>query len=103
LNLTSDLTSVSPTTAVPTEAPLVVLSLPGPDPPTLLLANRTDQGVLLQWAPPEAPASPLTGYVLQGRREQGQWVVLSGDVGAGQTDMLVQGLLRVSLALVYRR
>uniref|UniRef100_A0A8C5CCT7 Immunoglobulin superfamily, member 9b n=1 Tax=Gadus morhua TaxID=8049 RepID=A0A8C5CCT7_GADMO len=91
-------TQVSPTTAVPTEAPLVVLSLPGPDPPTLLLANRTDQGVLLQWAPPEAPASPLTGYVLQGRREQGQWVVLSGDVGAGQTDMLVQGLLRVSLA-----
>ncbi|XP_059921425.1 uncharacterized protein igsf9b isoform X3 [Gadus macrocephalus] len=89
-------TQVSPTTAVPTEAPLVVLSLPGPDPPTLLLANRTDQGVLLQWAPPEAPASPLTGYVLQGRREQGQWVVLRGDVGAGQTDMLVQGLLRDS-------
>ncbi|CAL8249889.1 unnamed protein product [Boreogadus saida] len=93
----SEIVSVR-TQAVPTEAPLVVLSLPAPDPPTLLLANRTDQGVLLRWAPPEAPAAPLTGYVLQGRRREqgGQWVVLSGDVGAGQTDMLVQGLLRDS-------
>ena len=86
---------------MPTQAPLVILTLSPPHPPTLLLANQTEQGVLLQWAPPEAPPSPLTGYVLQARRGQGQWVVLSNDVGAGQTDMLVPGLLRVSLALVY--
>ncbi|CAL8347234.1 unnamed protein product [Lota lota] len=91
----SDIVSVR-TRAVPTEAPLVVLTLPTLEPPTLLWANRTDQGVLLQWSPPEAPSAPLTGYLLQARREQGQWVVLSSDVGANQSDMLVQGLLRDS-------
>lgn len=66
----------------------------------LLSANRTDRGVLLRWSPPEAPAVPVTGYVLQARRDQGQWVILSSDLGANQSDMLVQGLLRVSVALV---
>ncbi|KAK0155915.1 Protein turtle A [Merluccius polli] len=84
------------TQVLPTEAPLVVLTLPTLDPPTCLSANRTDQGVLLQWSPPEFPSSPLTGYVLQARRDQGQWVILSSDVGANQRDMLVQGLLRDS-------
>lgn len=78
----------------------MVITLPILDPPVCLSANQTDQGVLLQWSAPESPASPLTGYVLQARRNQGQWVILSRDVGANQSDMLVQGLLRVRVALV---
>ncbi|KAG7264887.1 hypothetical protein CRUP_007326, partial [Coryphaenoides rupestris] len=91
----SEIVSVR-TQALPTEAPLVVVTLPTLDPPALLSANRTDGGVLLRWSPPEAPAVPVTGYVLQARRDQGQWVILSSDLGANQSDMLVQGLLRDS-------
>ncbi|XP_071390323.1 protein turtle homolog A [Centroberyx affinis] len=91
----SEIVSVR-TQAVPTEAPTVVTTLPILDPPILLSANRTGRGVLLQWAPPEAPSSPLTGYVLQARRDQGQWVILSSDVSANQSDILVKGLLRDS-------
>ncbi|GLD66777.1 protein turtle homolog A-like isoform X1 [Lates japonicus] len=84
------------TQAVPTEAPTAVTTLPILDPPILLSANRTGQGVLLQWSPPEAPSSPLTGYVLQARRDQGQWVILSSNISANQSELLVQGLLRDS-------
>lgn len=83
--------------AVPTEAPTAVTTLPILDPPLFLSANRTEQGVLLQWFPPEAPFSPLTGYVLQARRDQGQWVILSSNISANQSEMLVQGLLRVKI------
>lgn len=81
--------------AVPTEASTAVSTLPMLDPPTFLSANQTGQGVLLQWSPPEAPTSPLTGYVLQARRNQGQWVILSSIISANQSELLVQGLLRV--------
>ncbi|XP_059193688.1 protein turtle homolog A [Centropristis striata] len=84
------------TQAVPTEAPTTVTSLPILDPPIFLSANQTDQGVLLQWSPPEAPSSPLTGYVLQARRDQGQWVILSSNISANQSELIVQGLLRDS-------
>uniref|UniRef100_A0A7N6FHP3 Immunoglobulin superfamily, member 9b n=1 Tax=Anabas testudineus TaxID=64144 RepID=A0A7N6FHP3_ANATE len=70
-------------------------TLPILDPPLLLSANCTGQGVVLQWLPPEAPSSPLTGYVLQARRDQGQWVILSSNISANQSELLVQGLLRV--------
>ncbi|XP_037634536.1 protein turtle homolog A isoform X2 [Sebastes umbrosus] len=91
----SEIVSVR-TLAVPTEAPTVVSTLPTLDPPMLLSANRTDQGVLLQWSPPDAPSSPLTGYVLQARRDQAHWVILSSDISANQSELLVQGLLRDS-------
>ncbi|XP_070820063.1 uncharacterized protein igsf9b isoform X1 [Chaetodon trifascialis] len=84
------------TQAVPTETPTAVTTLPALDPPVLLSANRTEQGVLLQWLPPEAPSSPLTGYVLQARRNQGQWVILSSNITANQSDLIIQGLLRDS-------
>uniref|UniRef100_A0A7N6AXV4 Immunoglobulin superfamily, member 9b n=1 Tax=Anabas testudineus TaxID=64144 RepID=A0A7N6AXV4_ANATE len=71
-------------------------TLPILDPPLLLSANCTGQGVVLQWLPPEAPSSPLTGYVLQARRDQGQWVILSSNISANQSELLVQGLLRDS-------
>uniref|UniRef100_A0A673C4T5 Immunoglobulin superfamily, member 9b n=1 Tax=Sphaeramia orbicularis TaxID=375764 RepID=A0A673C4T5_9TELE len=47
----SEIVSVR-TLAVPTEIP-PPSSLPSLDPPILLSANRTSQGVLLQWLPPE--------------------------------------------------
>ncbi|CAK6950258.1 protein turtle homolog A isoform X2 [Scomber scombrus] len=84
------------TQAVPTEAPTVVTTLPTLEPPVFLSANRTGQGVFLQWSPPEAPSSPLTGYVLQARRDQGQWVILSSNISANQSELVVQGLLRDS-------
>ncbi|XP_044223593.1 protein turtle homolog A [Thunnus albacares] len=91
----SEIVSVR-TQAVPTEAPMVVTSLPTLEPPVFLSANRTGRGVFLQWLPPEAPSSPLTGYVLQARRDQGQWVILSSNISANQSELLVQGLLRDS-------
>uniref|UniRef100_A0A3Q3IF92 Immunoglobulin superfamily, member 9b n=1 Tax=Monopterus albus TaxID=43700 RepID=A0A3Q3IF92_MONAL len=91
----SEIVSVR-TQAVPTEVPTVVTTVPILDPPTLLSANRTAQGVLLQWLPPEAPSSPLTGYVLQVRRDTAQWVILSSNISANQSELLVQGLLRDS-------
>ncbi|XP_054628889.1 protein turtle homolog A isoform X1 [Dunckerocampus dactyliophorus] len=84
------------TEALPTEAPTVITTLPILEPPIFLSANRTRQGVLLQWSPPETPSSPLTGYVLQARRNQGQWVTLSRNISANQSEVLVQGLLRDS-------
>ncbi|XP_068168067.1 uncharacterized protein igsf9b isoform X2 [Antennarius striatus] len=81
------------TQAVPTEPPTDV-TLPLLDPPTLLSANRTEEGILLQWSPPEAPSSPLTGYVLQGRQDRGQWVILSSNISANESELLVLGLLR---------
>lgn len=87
--------------AVPTEAPSVNNNLPTPEPPILLSANRTGQGVLLMWSHPEAPSSRLTGYVLQARRNQGQWVILSSNISANQSELLVQGLLRVKFISYY--
>ncbi|XP_040010650.1 protein turtle homolog A, partial [Xiphias gladius] len=91
----SEIVSVQ-TQAVPTEAPTAFTTLPILDPPILLSANRTGQGVFLQWSPPEAPSSPLTGYVLQARRDQGEWVILSSNISANQSQLLVRGLLRDS-------
>uniref|UniRef100_A0A8C5I1L0 Protein turtle homolog A-like n=1 Tax=Gouania willdenowi TaxID=441366 RepID=A0A8C5I1L0_GOUWI len=69
--------------------PTGVTTVPLVDPPMFLTANRTEQGVVLQWFPPEAPLSPLSGYVLQGRRDQGQWVIISSSIGANQSELLV--------------
>ncbi|XP_068506181.1 uncharacterized protein igsf9b isoform X2 [Syngnathus scovelli] len=84
------------TQAVPTEAPTIITTLLILEPPIILSANRTRQGVLLQWSPPEIPSSPLTSYVLQARRNQGQWVILSSNISANESEVLVQGLLRDS-------
>ncbi|XP_068461528.1 uncharacterized protein igsf9b [Clinocottus analis] len=91
----SEIVSVR-TKALPTEAPTAVTSLPILDPPILLSANQTDRGIFLQWSPPEGPSSPLTGFVLQARRDQDQWVILSSNISANQSELLVQGLLRDS-------
>ncbi|KAF7199923.1 uncharacterized protein igsf9b isoform X1 [Nothobranchius furzeri] len=92
----SEIVSVR-TKAVPTELPKTVTPLVLLDPPTLLSANRTELGIVLQWFPPEAPVSPLTGFVLQARRDKGQWVILNNNISANQSELVVQELLRDSL------
>lgn len=84
-----------PSPAVPTEKPASVTTLPVLDPPFFLTANETDEGLSLQWLPPEAPASPLTGFILQARQDQGQWFTLNKDISANQSQLLVEGLFRV--------
>lgn len=70
--------------------------LPAPDPPVSLSVNQTEDGVVLQWSPPAAPAFLPTDYVLQGRRNQGQWFTLSSSISANKSQLLVPGLLRVT-------
>ncbi|XP_029618630.1 protein turtle homolog A [Salmo trutta] len=89
----SEITSVR-TQALPTYPPTVVTSLPTLNPPLFLSANRTALGIVLQWYPPESQATLLTGYVLQARRDRGQWVILNSAVKTNQSELLVQGLLR---------
>uniref|UniRef100_A0A8C7DD24 Protein turtle homolog A n=1 Tax=Oncorhynchus kisutch TaxID=8019 RepID=A0A8C7DD24_ONCKI len=81
-------------TALPTDPPTVVTTLPTIDPPSFLSANQTVLGIVLQWYAPESQATSLTGYVLQARRNRGQWVILNSAVKANQSELLVQGLLR---------
>lgn len=83
--------------AVPSEAPSLSTLLPL-DPPLMLAVNRTSDGVVLQWLPPETPSSSLTGYMLQARRDQGQWVILTSNISANQSELLVKGLLRVTIS-----
>lgn len=90
----SEIVSVR-TLAVPSEAPSLSTLLPL-DPPLMLAVNRTSDGVVLQWLPPETPSSSLTGYMLQARRDQGQWVILTSNISANQSELLVKGLLRDS-------
>uniref|UniRef100_A0A667XVW3 Immunoglobulin superfamily, member 9b n=1 Tax=Myripristis murdjan TaxID=586833 RepID=A0A667XVW3_9TELE len=80
---------------------LLVTALPTLDPPIFLSANRTGQGILLQWSPPEALSSPLTGFVLQARRDQGQWVILSSNISANQSELLVNKILSEPSESVY--
>ncbi|CAF92182.1 unnamed protein product, partial [Tetraodon nigroviridis] len=85
----------SRTQAVPTEKPTAITTLPVLDPPISLSVNQTEKGVVLQWSPPVGPSFLLTDYVLQARRNQGQWIILSSNISANKTELLVQGLLRV--------
>lgn len=51
---------------------------------------------MLRWSPPAAPAFLPTDYVLQARRNQGQWVTLRSNISASESQLLVPGLLRVT-------
>lgn len=84
---------------MPTENPTAVTTLPVLDPPILLSVNQTEEGVVLLWSPPVGPSFLLTDYVLQARRNQGQWIILSSNISANKTELLVQGLLRVTIGL----
>lgn len=90
----SEIVSVQ-TIAVPTEAP-TSSTFQSLEPPVMLSVNGTSEGVILQWSAPEAPSSPLTGFVLQARKDQGQWVIITSNIQANQSELLVKGLLRDS-------
>lgn len=64
-------------------------------PPASLSANQGSAGVILQWALPEAQQPPITGFVLQSRTGEGEWLVLDEDINANSSQMVVQGLEKV--------
>lgn len=67
----------------------------------LLSVNQTEEGIVLQWSPPLGLSFLLTDYVLQARRNKGQWIILSSNISANKTELLVQGLLRVTIVLFH--
>lgn len=64
-------------------------------PPTLLSANRTSLGVLLQWLLPLEESPPLTSFVLQAKRGKGEWVTIDREIAVNVTELIVQGLVKV--------
>ncbi|MBN3317474.1 TUTLA protein, partial [Atractosteus spatula] len=86
---------ITASTLVPkTKPPPTVKSPPLLTPPRSLSANQSSKGVVLQWLPPLAESATVTGFILQSRREKGEWVVLEGFIEANQSEILVQGLLK---------
>nr|XP_054600097.1 protein turtle homolog A [Nothobranchius furzeri] len=61
-------------------------------PPASLSANQGSAGVILQWSLPEAQQPPITGFVLQTRTAEGEWLNLDEHISANSSQMLVQGL-----------
>ncbi|XP_042617580.1 uncharacterized protein LOC109059412 [Cyprinus carpio] len=84
------------TLAPPTEAPTMVTTIAVMSPPTLLSANRTSLGVLLQWVPPLEESPPLTSFVLQAKRGKGEWVTIDREIAVNVTELIVQGLAKDS-------
>uniref|UniRef100_A0A673HRC3 Uncharacterized LOC107713033 n=1 Tax=Sinocyclocheilus rhinocerous TaxID=307959 RepID=A0A673HRC3_9TELE len=80
----------------PTEAPTMVTTIAVLSPPTLLSANRTSLGVLLQWVPPLEESPPLTSFVLQAKRGKGEWVTIDREIAVNMTELIVQGLVKDS-------
>ncbi|KAJ8286530.1 hypothetical protein GJAV_G00040200 [Gymnothorax javanicus] len=81
-------------TLVPfTEQPRAVATVPELAPPELLSANQSSIGIVLKWAPPQTEGPPITGFILQSRREgEEEWRVLKGDIAANDCEILLQGL-----------
>ncbi|MCI4380958.1 hypothetical protein PGIGA_G00245980 [Pangasianodon gigas] len=80
----------------PTDPPTVVTDLAALLAPTSLSVNYTAVGVLLQWLPPPAQSPLITAFMLQARREKGEWVTLDREIKVNATEILVQGLTRDS-------
>ncbi|XP_050973846.1 protein turtle homolog A isoform X2 [Labeo rohita] len=94
------------TLVAPTEAPTMVTTIAVLSPPTLLSANRTSLGVLLQWVPPLEESPPITSFVLQAKRGKGEWVTIDREIAVNVTELIVQGLVKDSnyeLRLLSRR
>uniref|UniRef100_A0A8C8GWG0 Uncharacterized protein n=1 Tax=Oncorhynchus tshawytscha TaxID=74940 RepID=A0A8C8GWG0_ONCTS len=70
--------------------PLVLLT-----PPRCLIANRTQQGVLLMWIPPANHTAPIERYVMEFRLGE-RWDVLDDAIPAGETDLLARDLIQVA-------
>ncbi|KAM6986481.1 protein turtle homolog A [Aplochiton taeniatus] len=75
-------------------------------PPTSLSANQGSAGVVLRWAPPASQNPPITGFVLQSRRGQGEWFDVDEGIGANRSEIIVPGLSKdyvYELRLLSRR
>lgn len=65
-------------------------------PPASLSANQSMIGIVLKWVPPPPQDPPLTGFILQSRREgEEEWNILKEDIGANDSETLLQGLQKV--------
>ncbi|KAL4660443.1 hypothetical protein GN956_G1335 [Arapaima gigas] len=81
----------------PTAPPLVPTAEPKLAPPSQLSTNQTLKGIVLQWEWPPPQVPPITGFMLQGRQQGGEWQILDGAVGGNSSQVLVQGLLKDSV------
>lgn len=72
-------------------------------PPRGLVAVRTPRGVLLHWDPPELVPQRLDGYILEGRQGTQGWEVLDQAVAGTEMQLLVPGLIKVSMGGWHRR
>lgn len=61
------------------------------------MAVRTPRGILLHWDPPELVPKRLDGYILEGRQGSQNWEVLDPAVAGTETQLLVPGLIKVSM------
>lgn len=85
-----------PTTPAAPTLPVTEM-LPPLSPPRGLVAVRTPRGVLLHWDPPEVVPQRLDGYILEGRQGSQSWEVLDGAVAGTEVQLLVPGLIKVSV------
>lgn len=58
---------------------------------------RTPRGILLHWDPPELVPKRLDGYILEGRQGSQNWEVLDRAVAGTEMQLLVPGLIKVSM------
>ncbi|XP_039625618.1 uncharacterized protein LOC120539534 isoform X1 [Polypterus senegalus] len=63
-------------------------------PPTSLSINQSSIGLVLRWMLPFFHLSSVKGFILESKRERGEWSVLEDFIAANQTEILVQGLLK---------
>ncbi|XP_036385893.1 protein turtle homolog A-like [Megalops cyprinoides] len=79
------------------DPPPAVTEVPTLAPPTSLSANLSTMGIVLQWELPLPQAPPITGFILQSRREgEEEWYILDGEIRANESEILLQGLLKDS-------
>ncbi|XP_035248128.1 uncharacterized protein LOC118213344 [Anguilla anguilla] len=77
------------------DLPPAVTMVPALVPPTSLSANQSLNGIVLRWVRPPPQGPPLSGFILQLRQEgEEKWNVLEGDIGANDSEILLQGLQR---------
>lgn len=72
-----------------TPEPLLVLTSP-----RCLIANRTQQGVLLSWLPPANHSFPLERYIMEFRLAE-RWDILDDSIGGTETEILAKELSQV--------
>ncbi|XP_077479625.1 protein turtle homolog B-like [Stigmatopora argus] len=75
-------------------------------PPSSLLAILGSSGVVLRWSIPPTQPLAITGFVLQSRVQQGEWINLHDDISANISKMIVPGLQKdrvYELRLLSRR